>query len=217
MNRHLWHFGLGPLFETPPGGPGGAPPAGDPPAPPAAPAGGGGVPPAPPAPPADGPTVPYERFKAQGDELARYKAAEAERTEADAKKRGDYEALDKASKEKLAEANAKAERIARRAAFVSKAAGKVADAEAAYKLAVADGKLETLKIDDDGNVTDDKAVETIIAELLKSYEFLKVGSKNFGEPAGGNGAAGADPKPPEGRGSGRDMLRVGYEQLQHKG
>lgn len=206
---------LGPLHDDPPAPPAGDPAPGTPPAPPAPPAGGGsGQPPAPPAPgtpPADpdrSAWIPRARFDEVNTRLQALEAAEAKKTEDEAKKRGDFETIDKQQKEKIAAAEAKAERIARRAAFISKAAGKVNDAEAAYKLAEADGMLSTLKVDEDGNA-DPKEVEKIVDDLVKKYEFLKAASKsrNFGDPADGNG--GGPPIDPS-KMNATDMLRSGY-------
>jgi hypothetical protein len=201
---------IGPLYETAP--PAGGAPAGDP-APPAT-----GTPPAAgaggsPAPAGNGPAddrsnwIPRERFDQVNTEYARLKKAEDDRAEKEAKARGDFEALNAQEKEKTAAAEAKAERIARRGAFVSRAAGKVADAEAAFKLADADGMLSDLAVDDDGNA-DPKVVDKIVDKLIEKYEFLKGTDKtrSFGEPAGGNGGAPQDTS----KMTARDMLRAGY-------
>lgn len=199
---------IGPLYETPP--PAGGAPAGDPappatgnPAPPAPPAG------APAAPPADDRSgwIPRERFDQVNSEYARLKKAEDDRVAKEAKERGDFEALHKQEQEKTAAAEAKAVRIARRGAFVARAAGKVSDADAAYKLAEADGMLSELEVDDDGNA-DPKKVDAIVDKLIEKYEFLKGtgNTRTFGDPAGGNGGA----PPDTSKMDARDMLRAGY-------
>lgn len=141
-------------------------------------------------------------------EYSRLKKAEEDRVEADAKKRGDFEALNAQEKAKTAAAEERAAKIARRAAFISKAVDKVADAEAAFKLALADGMLNDLEVDDDGNAKDPKAIEKVVDELVKRYEFLKStgNSRSFGDPTGGNGGAPIDTS----KMTGQDMLRAGY-------
>lgn len=188
----------------------GAPPTGTPPAGGSA---GTGTPPAPA--PGTPPTedrsgwIPRQRFDEVNSRLQALEAAEAKKQEDEAKKRGDFEKIDAAQKQKIADAEARAVRIARRAAFIAKASGKVADPEAAFKLALADGDLEALDVDDDGNAKDPKAVEKIIDELTKRYEFLKADGKrrDFGQPAGGNG--GGQPLDTSKMGA-RDMLQAGY-------
>lgn len=74
------------------------------------------------------------------------------------------------------------ESTARRAAFVATAASskdRIADPDAAYKLALADGLLNDLKVDDDGNV-DSKAVDEAVKSTIGKYAFLKAGSGSFG-------------------------------------
>lgn len=140
-------------------------------------------------------------------EYQRLKKAEDDRAAKEAKERGDFEALHKAEQEKTAAAEAKATRIARRGAFVARAAGKVSDAEAAFKLADADGMLSDLEVDDDGNA-DPKKVDKIVDSLIEKYEFLKGtgNTRTFGDPAGGNGGT-----PPDTSKMGAtDMLRAGY-------
>lgn len=144
-------------------------------------------------------------------EYARLKKAEEDRQAEEAKKRGDFEALDKAQKAKIAEAEARAVRIARRAAFISAASGKVADPMAAFVLADGYGMLNDLDVDDDGNAKDPKAAEKIVDELLKRHEFLKGDPKrrSFDGPTDGAGApAGGDPS----KMTAKDMLSAGYSQ-----
>ena len=206
LHRNRALFGLGPLHEVNPP-PGGAP-AGDP-APPAT-----GTPSAPAAgtPPVQDPDrsgwIPRERFDDVNRKLADLTAAEQKRTEDEAKKRGDFEALAAGEKTKREEAEARAARVARRAAFIAKASGKVQDPDAAYKLAAADGMLNDLEVDDEDDAKDPKAVEKIVDELVKRYEFLKSTdkSRSFGDAAGGQNGAPIDTS----KMTGSDMLRAGY-------
>lgn len=208
---------LGPNYEgAPPAG--GAPAGGDPAASGAAGGAGGapaaGSPPTPPTPGTGQPEpdrsgwIPRERFDQVNTRLQALEAAEAKKAEDEAKKRGDFETIDKAQKAKIAEAEARATRIARRAAFIAKASGKVSDPEAAFKLASADGDLDELEVDDDGNAKDPKAVEKIVDELVKRYEFLKgkAGDRSFGDRSG---AGNPNPDPSKLTTS-RDMLAAGY-------
>lgn len=204
---------FGPLFFAPEGDGGagnGQPSAGDPGA------GGGGsaLPPTaqPPTTPPGQPesTVPYARFSEVNAELQKLRQAEEQRQRDELAKKGEHEQLAQREKSAREAAEQRATTIGRRAAFVAKAVAKATDPEAAYKLAMADGLLSNVEIDDEGNPKDGKAVETAVDETLKRYAFLKAGPKNsdFGAPAGGNGQPGqAEPK------TARDMLAAGYSQL----
>lgn len=203
-------YGLGPLFfqTSGDGAPGGDPSGGAPATPPATPPAGGAptTPPAPATPPTDQ-SVPYARFKEVNDELQARKRADEERETAEATKRGEHEKVAQAEKAKREEAEAKALRVARRAAFVAGASGKVSDIEAAYKLALADGDLDKVEVDDDGMPKDAKAVEQAITDLTKRYEFLKVDSRSFGGDRGGQQPGGGGPSDPK---TAQDMLATGY-------
>lgn len=207
-------YGLGPLsfFEGEGGAPGdgGTPPAtGTPPA-------GGGAP-APGTPPAGGNGggepdrsgwIPRDRFDEVNGELQKLRTAEEERQRKTLEEQGKHEELAKTEKAKREEAERKALTIARRAAFIGAAAGKVSDPEAAYKLAQADGLLNDLDVDDDGNAKDPKAPGTIVDNLVKTYEFLKPSTKSrdFGGPNGGQGGQPAgDPS----KMTADELLRVG--------
>lgn len=212
LTRRLTGLDFGPLYETQP--PTGGAPTGDPapgaPAPDAGGTGGGGA-----SAPATGQPstddrsgwIPRERFDQVNSELVARKAADQAKADEEARKRGDFEALDKSNKEKIAAAEDRATRVARRAAFIARAAGKVADADAAFKLALADGMLNDLKVDDEGDA-DTKVVDKIVDELVKKYEFLKGKSndRSFGGDTSGNGGAPVDVS----KMSGQDMLRAGY-------
>lgn len=211
----IFAAGFGPLCEQNP--PAGGAPAGDPA--PGAPAqtpgngGGGGTPPQ-----DRSDWIPRSRFDEVNTEFQRLKQAEEARQADEAKKRGDFEALDRANKEKLAAAETRAVTIARRAAFIGTAAGKVTDPSAAYKLAAADGLLNDLDVTDDGDPKDAKAVEKLVEDLVKAYPFLKATdkSRSFGDDrsgAGGGTAPGFDPS----KAGARDLLRAGYETLPASG
>lgn len=204
------HYGLGPLFFD---GEAGAPPAatGE--------AGGSGAPApaAPPAPPAlpaadnrEG-FIPRERFDEVNGELQKLRQAEEERQRKDLEQKGEHQKLAEQEKARREAAEARAVGIARRAAFIAAAAGKVADPEAAYKLANADGLLNDLDVDDDGNAKDSKAPEKLVDEVVKRYEFLKA-QNGTGRGYGGDrsGAGGAPELPPNA--TARDMISAGYAQ-----
>lgn len=211
---------IGALYETPPGGA----PAGSP------------APPATGTPPANGGAaggepdrsswIPRQRFDEVIEANRRYEEAErkrqadeAQKATDEAAKRGEFDTARqkleddvKAEKEKTKAESERATRIARRAAFISVASQKVADASAAYKLALADGMLDKLEVDDEGEPNDPKAVEAIVAELVKKYEFLKGGSgRNFGTPTDGspNGGQPVD----RSKMSAQDMLTAGYKDI----
>jgi hypothetical protein len=87
----------------------------------------------------------------------------------------------------------------------------VADPEAAYKLAMADGLLSDLDVDDDGNAKDAKAPAAIVKSVIDKYEFLKPSkqSRDFGGPNGGHGGQPAgDPS----KLSADELLRAGFAQ-----
>lgn len=204
------HYGFGPLYELPAGGPPGNPAPGAPATDPAPGAGGsGGAPP--PAPPPAEQTVPYARFSEVNSELQKLRQAEEARQAKELADKGQHEQLANAEKVKREAAEQRAERIARRAVFISKASGKVTDADAAAKLAMADGLLDKIEVDDDGNAKDPGAVDKIVTDLVKTYEFLKPGTgrTDFGAPAGGNGPSNGQPEPK----TAREMLSRGYEAL----
>lgn len=207
---------IGAVYQTnPPAGgnpPGGA--TGDPPpAPPAS--GAGGTPP----PDVDRSSwIPRQRFDEVNGELQKFRDAEARRQTDEAAKAGDFDtARQKLEAERDAEkARVKAEqdrstRIARRSAFVAAASGSVSNVEAAYKLAAADGVLDAIDVDDEGEPKDAKAVEKIVTDLVKKYEFLKGGSRSFGQPSDGNG--GSAPPPDTSKMTAREMMAAGYAQL----
>lgn len=200
------HYGLGPLFELPQGGPGGQNPApGAPAAPEGAQGAGGGAP----AQPSEQ-TVPYARFSEVNENYQKLLKAEQDRQAKELADKGQHEQLAASEKAKREASDARADRIARRASFVAAASGKVSNVEAAAKLAGADGLLDKIAVDDEGNAKDPKAIEAIVTDLVKTYEFLKPGTTttNFGDPAGGNGPSGIQGEPK----TARDMLRRGFEQ-----
>lgn len=177
LTRAMYAAGLGPLCET------GTPPGGDPPAN----GGGAPVPPTtPPVPPTDERFIPKERFDEVNREYQRLKTAQEKREKDEAEKKGEFEKLTAIEKERADKAEALAQSTARRAAFVSAASGEVADAMAAYKLAQADGLLEAIPVDENGDV-DDAKMKTVVETIVKKYEFLKPDKKApFGGDRGGN-------------------------------
>lgn len=131
--------------------------------------------------------VPYSRFKEVNDELGKLRKAEETRVAADLTARGEHEKVAAAERTKREEAEARADRVARRAAFIGAVAGKVADPEAAFKLALADG-LVTFDVNEDGAPKDSKAVDAAVTEITKRYPFLKSAgtpSRDFGDDRGG--------------------------------
>src|SRR4029079_15502145 len=108
-------LGIGPLHETPPGGPtgdpapGGAPAGGTPPA-------GGGTPPNPE--PDRSAWIPRARFDEINGELATLKRAEADRQADEQKNKGEFEKLHATEKARREQAAQRAGNIARRAARI---------------------------------------------------------------------------------------------------
>jgi hypothetical protein len=203
VGRAIVAAGFGPLYETtppaggtPPGEPVPTPSTGTPPA-----NGGGGD--------REG-FIPRQRFDEVNSELQAFRKAEADRQAEQAKKAGDFEKVEASLRSRAEQAEARALTVARRAAFVAASSSKVTNPEAAYKLALADGDLADLDVDDDGNAKDPKAVEKIVDEVTKRYEFLKIDDKktrSFGDDR--SGAGGAAPTDLSKMGS-RDLLSAGY-------
>lgn len=141
-------------------------------------------------------------------ELAALRKEKEDRERDELTAKGEHEKVAEQEKAKRLEAEAKALGIARRAAFIGAAAGKVSDAEAAYKLAVADGMLNDLDVDDDGNAKDDKAPAKLVDEIVKKYEFLKpTGSRSFGRENGGRDGGEPNLGP---NATASDMLKAAY-------
>ena len=163
---------------TPPAGDGQqepqTPPSGDPPATPQQPSN-VQVPPG---------YVPADNLRAVAEERD---ALKRERDEAERKKaedEGRWQELAGTEKQKREAAEQRFIAVARRAAFVSQASKEgVTDPEAAYKLAVADGLLNDVKVDDDGNA-DVKAIAEAVKSAQGTYKFLKRDGSFGGERGG---------------------------------
>lgn len=149
------------------------------------------APAAPEAPPAGQPTapegfVPAEQLRAVAKERDDLKKQQDEAETKRAEEQGEWQKL---AEKREGEAKAWQDRFvstARRAAFVAAAAtGKVraADPDAAYKLALADGLLNDVKVDDEGNA-DATAIAAAVKTTIDTYEFLKPGSGSFGGERG---------------------------------
>jgi hypothetical protein len=211
ISRAIADSGFGPLCETPPGGA----PTGDPapgaPAPAAGAGGGGGTPP---APQDRSDWIPRARFDEVNNKLGELTKADEDRQRADAEKKGEFQKLAETEKAKREQAETRALSIARRASFIGVAAGKVADPEAAFKLASADGMLDDLDVNDDGSPKDPKAVEKIVTDLVARYAFLKAdkSTRSFGDDRSGAGAPGTPGFDPS-KASGRELLSAGYAAL----
>jgi hypothetical protein len=160
--------------------------------------------------------VPYARFKEVNDELQARRKADEEREAEEAKKKGEYEKLAESEKTKRETAELRALRAERRLAFVTAAGSKVSDVNAAYKLAAADGILDSIDLDDDGNVKDPDAVGKAIDGLVKTYAFLKPGApttgRDFGQPAGDALPPGTDVS----KLSPMEKMRIGIQQSSRK-
>lgn len=134
-------------------------------------------------------SVPYARFREVVADRDRLAKAQAERDEAAAKEQGKWQEL---AEKRDADLKTAAERflnMGRRSAFIAAAAGKVTDAAAAYVLARDAGLLSDVKITDDGDPDDPKALDEAVKKVLAQFPFLKVGDSSFGQQRGGQPAA----------------------------
>jgi hypothetical protein len=150
--------------------------------------------------------VPIESLHAVTAERDSLKRATEEAERKTAEEQGRWQELAEKNDAKAKEAQAKFESTARRAAFVSAISGKASDPMAAYKLALADGLLNDVKVDEDGNAEDDPITKAIDA-TLKKYPMLKAGAGSFGGERGGTQSetTGFDPK----KATSREMLEEG--------
>lgn len=149
----------------------------------------------PPAEPvADGPMIPKTRFDEVNTAYQKLVKAQEEAARKDAEAKGEFEKLAAAEREKADKEKTRAEAaegratmFARRAGFVSVASGKVADPQAAYKLAVADGMLDAIEVTDEGD-TDPEKLGKVVEKLVEKYPFLVGGQRPqaFGGTANGN-------------------------------
>lgn len=193
------------------GGDAGAPPAGgggsgagDPPKPST------GTPPAPAAGSTE-PMIPKARFDEVNTEYQRLKQAEEQRQAEEAKRKGEFEKLANDEKAKREAAEQRALSADRRLAFATAAQGKVADVAAAYKLAHADGVLDSIDLDEGGSAKDPAAVGKAIDDLVKTYPFLKPGpaptGRGYGQDHGGD--AGLPPGVDPSKLTAQEMMRIG--------
>lgn len=136
--------------------------------------------------------IPKARFDEVNSEYQRLKQAEEARQADEAKRKGEFEKVAEQEKQKRTEAEQRALAVGRRAAFIGALSTKLSDVTAAYKLAKADGLVDTIELDDDGEPKDTKAIEALAETLTKNYPFLKPGAPATGRGFGGDhGGAGA--------------------------
>lgn len=137
------------------------------------------------------------------DELKNQQTAKEEE---EAKKRGEFEELAQKREAERDEWKTRFTLTARRSAFIAAIANDVNDAEAAYKLASADGLLNDVKVSDDGTAEGD-AIAKAKKTTLETYKFLKRGSGSFGGDRSGQQpeSTGFDPN----KADSRDLLREG--------
>ena len=150
--------------------------------------------------------VPIEQFRAVTRERDELKTTQTRAEEEAAEKRGEFEQLAQKREQERDEWKNRFTTTARRSAFVSAIAPDVADADAAYKLAAADGLLNDVKVDDNGNA-DPTAVKAAVKTTLDTYKFLKRGAGSFGGDRSGQqpDSTGFDPD----KAGSRDLLREG--------
>jgi hypothetical protein len=168
--------------------------------------------PATPAAPSTGSTaapegyVPSDQLRAVVQERDALAAEKRKREEDDAKAKGEFEELASKREQERDLWKSRFVTTARRSAFVASIAKDVQDAEAAYKLALADGLLNDVKVDDDGNA-DAEAVKKAVKTTTDTYKFLK-GSGSFGGERSGQQpeSSGFDPN----KADSGTLLREGY-------
>lgn len=127
--------------------------------------------------------VPKESLNAVTAERDRLKREAEERDREKAEAEGRWQELAQKNDDKAKSFESKFLATARRAAFVAAASGKASDPMAAYKLAIADGLLDDVKVSDDGEA-EEKPIADAVDVTLKKYAFLKSGAGSFGGERG---------------------------------
>lgn len=157
--------------------------------------------------------VPVDQLRAVAAERDRLKREADERSTEEAKKQGEWQTLAEKNEAKAKTFEQRFMTTARRAAFVSKIASQVVDPDAAYKLALADGLLADVKVDDDGNA-DVGAIDSAVKKAVETYKFLKAGNGSFGGDRSGQQP---EPAPNLANASPRERMRVAYESTARRG
>lgn len=131
--------------------------------------------------------VPIDQLRAVTAERDRLNREKEERETETQRQQGEWQKLAEKNEEKAKTFESRFLATARRAAFVASAAkgGNIADPEAAYKLALTDGRLNDVKVDDDGNA-EESVIAKAVEDTLKAYAFLKSGNGSFGGERSGN-------------------------------
>lgn len=153
--------------------------------------------------------VPADQLRAVVAERDRLAAEARQREEDEAKAKGEWEGVAQKREQERDEWKNRFITTARRSAFVAAIANDVNDAEAAYKLALADGFLNDVKVGDDGNA-DERAIADAKKSTLDRYKFLKRGAGSFGGDRSGQQpeSTGFDPS----KADSRTLLREGIRQ-----
>lgn len=140
------------------------------------------------------PMIPKSRFDEVNREYQRMKAAEERRIADDLKAKGEHEKLAEQERAGREKAQSAMKSLARRTAFVEAAAGRVSNVQTAVKLALVDGMLDELEVDDDGQITKgdaSKIVEKMLAD--EQYAFLKPDAQRSRKTGEATSGAGGNP------------------------
>lgn len=152
--------------------------------------------------------MPAEQLREVAKERDDLKKAAADAEEAAQVKRGEWEGVAQKRETERDEWKGKFFTVGRRAAFVAAIATQVPDATAAYKLAVADGLLKDVKVDDEGEA-DSKQIAEAVKTTMDRYKSIFGKSRSFGGERGAQGAPQSDdPNTPI---SPRERLRRHHE------
>lgn len=157
--------------------------------------------------------VPIEQLRAVTAERDRLNREKEESERKKAEDEGRWQELAEKNDAKAKAAQERFEATARRAAFVAAISGKASDPMAAYKLALADGRLNDVAVSDDGEA-DEKPIAGAIDETLKKYPMLKSGAGSFGGERGGaqSDNTGFDPN----KADARTLLQEGFRRSGQK-
>jgi hypothetical protein len=123
--------------------------------------------------------VPVESLRAVTAERDRLAAEARQRTEDEQKAKGEWESVATKREQERDEWKTRFTSVARRSAFIAKIGPQVPDAEAAYKLAHADGLLDKIDVDNDGNANAGH-IDEAVKKTLETYKSIFGKSASFG-------------------------------------
>jgi hypothetical protein len=139
--------------------------------------------------------VPIDQLRAVTAERDRLNREREEADKKTAEEQGRWQELAQKHEAKAKDFESRFMATARRAAFVAGISSKASDPMAAYKLALADGLLNDVKVNDEGEA-DEEPIAKAIDATLKKYPMLKAGAGSFGGERGSTQSEtpGFDPK-----------------------